>query len=93
MGKLESKIQREIILYLESIGAYVVRVVVASKGGKHDLIVCYEGRFYSLEVKQERAEVKENSLQGYNLRKVRDAGGIAAVVRSVEDVKETIASL
>jgi Holliday junction resolvase len=89
---LESGVQSKIIKWLESEGHYVARVVKASKAGCPDLLVCAGGRFVALEVKRPKGGVV-SPLQKHHIGKIQEAGGIAAVVRSVEDVKETLASL
>jgi hypothetical protein len=60
-------------------------------GGTPDLIVCYKGRFIALEVKTETG--KATVLQEAALRKIRAAGGVAEVVRGVEDAKAAIAKI
>ena len=88
MSGPEQKIQSKIIKYLESIGAYIVKVIKATKAGVPDIIACLNGRFIALEVKTPKGRPSE--LQLYNIEKIQKAGGIAGVVRSVEDVKTLI---
>lgn len=57
--------------------------------GIPDIIACIGGRFYGFEVKTE--DGKPTKLQEATIRKIKNAGGIALVVRSVEDVKAVIA--
>ena len=54
--------------------------------GIPDVIACIGGRFFAFEVKTE--EGKATALQESVLRKIQKCGGIAAIVRSVEEVKE-----
>ena len=91
---LESGVQSKIIKWLESEGHYVARVITAGKSGTPDLLVCVKdsGRFVALEVKRPKGGVV-SPLQKHHIVKIQEAGGIAAVVRSVDDVKETLASL
>jgi len=84
----EQKIQTKIIDYLRSVGAYVVKVVKASKAGVPDLIACYNGRFIAIEVKKEGGRV--SSIQEYNLEKIIEAQGLAIIAYRVEDVKSVI---
>ena len=71
--------------------------------GIPDIIACMGGRFVALEVKQPGGkdgdvtvlEVKQpggkpTRLQEITLGKIREAGGIAAVVTSVEEAKQTL---
>ena len=85
----ESTIQNKIRLWLEKQGYYVVKVIVANKKGVPDLIVCVNGKFVGLEVKTPKGTPSE--LQSYNLGKINECGGLAMIVRSVDDVKELFA--
>ena len=87
----EQTIQKKIIKHLESIGAYVIKIVVAQRSGIPDLICCYRGKFIALEVKSETGKV--SALQTYNIQKIKEQDGHAYVVRSVEEVKDIIKQL
>ena len=54
--------------------------------GIPDIIVCYKGRFYGLEAKVGKNQ--PTCLQAATIEQIRHAGGVAAVVRSVDEVKE-----
>ena len=54
--------------------------------GIPDIIVCYKGRFYGLEAKVGKNQ--PTRLQAATIEQIRHAGGVAAVVRSVDEVKE-----
>lgn len=56
--------------------------------GIPDIIACIEGHFYGFEVKTDTG--KPTKLQEATIRKINEAGGTAAVVRSVEEVKRII---
>lgn len=58
--------------------------------GIPDIIACINGRFYGFEVKTE--DGKPTKLQESTIRKIKNAGGIALVVRSVDEVKAVIAN-
>lgn len=58
------------------------------QAGIPDIIICLDGRFIALEVKTAKGKV--SILQQVTLRKIKNAGGIAEVVRSVEEVKKII---
>lgn len=79
----EAALQRAIIHALEQAGAYVVNVVVAGRSGTPDLVACYRSRFIALEVKLPKR--KATPKQEVELRLVERAGGVALVVRSVEE--------
>ena len=84
----EQDIQKKIIAYLEELGAYVVKVVSATKAGVPDLLVCYEGKFIAIEVKTPETRNNVSALQSYNLSKIENASGYSLVAWSVEMVKE-----
>ncbi len=50
-----------------------------TKSGIPDLLVCIGGRFLGIEVKSEIGQPSE--LQVYNVEKIREAGGLAIVLR------------
>lgn len=56
--------------------------------GIPDIIACVGGRFVALEVKQPGRQATR--LQAATLDKIRGAGGIAAVVTSVEEAEQTL---
>jgi VRR-NUC domain. len=56
--------------------------------GIPDIICCYRGRFYGFEVKTETGRPTE--LQKATIRKINRAGGTAAIVRSVDDVRRIL---
>jgi len=49
---------------------------------------CLRGKMFALEVK--RPGGKATELQLHELKRIRDAGGMAAVVESVNEVKEIL---
>ena len=56
--------------------------------GIPDIIACIGGKFYGFEVKTDIG--KPTKLQESTIRKINKAGGIAVVVRSVDDVKSIL---
>ena len=56
--------------------------------GIPDIICCCRGRFMAFEVKTENGQ--PTTLQLATIRKIQRAGGTAAIVRSVDDVKHII---
>jgi len=89
----EQQIQKKIITYLESIGCYVVKVISASKSGVPDILGCYEGVFFGIEVKTPGTSNNVSKLQEYNLDKIIGAGGHSLVAWEVEQVEEFIGGL
>ena len=56
--------------------------------GIPDIIACIGGRFFGFEVKTKVGN--PTKLQEATIRKINDSGGVAAIVRSVEDVKAVL---
>lgn len=69
-----SKLQSEIIEYIEKNDGYVINLISSSKRGKHDLIACIRGVFVSIEVKFEKD--KPSKLQILNAKRINKAGGV-----------------
>lgn len=59
--------------------------------GIPDIVVCHRGRFIALEAKVGKNQ--PTKLQAVTIEQIRKAGGTAAVVRSVADVKTIISEL
>lgn len=59
--------------------------------GIPDIIVCHRGRFIGLEAKVGRN--KPTRLQTVTIEQIRKAGGVATVVRNIEDVKYVLSQL
>ena len=91
---LEKDITNKILKYLKSLPeCYCFKEHGGSYGssGIPDIICCYKGRFIGFEVKT--AKGKTTALQDINIRKINEACGIAVVVRSVDEVMNTIKDL
>lgn len=87
----ESEIVNEIRTYLKGVpGCFFWKEHGGMYGtaGIPDIICCYRGRFYGLEVKTEVG--KPTKLQKATIRKINEAGGTAVVVRSVDEVKNIL---
>lgn len=87
----ESQIQTKIIKYLNGIGAYSIKTITTNKNGCPDIICCLNGKFIALEVKADKGIVSK--LQEHNIKQIKNSGGIAEVVRSVDEVKKIIECL
>jgi hypothetical protein len=61
-------------------------------GGLPDIIGCYKGYFYGLEVKLPGKEYTLTERQSYRLKQIRMAGGKAAMVTSVDQAFEFVFS-
>ena len=90
---LERDIVIAIKIYLASLGSDIFfwkeHGGMYGRAGIPDIIACIDGKFYGFEVKTEIG--RPTKLQNSTIAKIRNAGGIAQVVRSVEDVKVVIA--
>ena len=84
---LESAFQTKVINYLESIGACVIKIHVSSYQleGEPDIICCHKGKFYAFELKQGS---KLSKLQEVKLELIKESGGVAMEIRSLEQLKE-----
>lgn len=87
----EQKIQKKIIDYLKSKGAYVEKAVLMTTSGAPDIRVCYKGKFIAFEVKKPGGKL--TPLQEVKLQKIREAGGVAEKVESLQEVKNIIENL
>ena len=89
---LEKDIVAAIKRYLATLGEDVF--FWKEHGGQYgtagipDIIVCYKGRFIALEAKVGKNQ--PTRLQAATIEQIRRAGGIACVVRSVDEVNETM---
>lgn len=58
--------------------------------GTPDLLVCYQGRFFGMEVKQPKNY--PTKIQRHRLEQIALAGGVGVVVRSVDDALAALAA-
>lgn len=84
--KAETSLQERIQKFIVKSGGYVIKQHgdMISEPGVPDLLVCYRGIFMGLEVKVDNNVPSKH--QGIHCRKIWNAGGIAAIVRSVDEV-------
>ena len=85
----EQQIQKQIIQYLESIGAYTIKVVTANKSGVPDIQACLKGKWISIECKVPGEQPEP--LQFHHLSQIQKAGGLATWATSVDQIKLFIA--
>ncbi len=88
---LEKDIVSKIMKYLKTVpGCFCWKEHGGMYGtaGIPDVIACVNGRFFAFEVKTETG--KPTALQEATIRKILAAGGTAAVVRSVDEVRGLI---
>ena len=87
---LESAIVSRIVKALKERGCFVVKLHGGGmqRAGLPDLMIVYQGRAIFLEVKQPGEQATK--LQEHTLDQIRQAGGIAAVVSSVDEALRLI---
>ena len=84
---LESKLTSNIIKRMRERGAMAEKI----HGGPHqsrglpDIIACYRGHMIGFEVKVPGREGTMTNLQRSKLRRIRAAGGVAAMIVSVQE--------
>ena len=97
----EQVIQKEIIDYLRSCGAWVTKIdagrlvgsgdklaLVPTDPGIPDIIACIGGMFLAIEVKSAKSTARVSADQLRHLRRIREFGGYAIVSHSVTRVRE-----
>ena len=85
MEKLESIIQREIIIHLEYDGWYVVKLIQTNKNGIPDLLCIRDGKCVFVEVK--RLPARARPLQVHRMNELIMHGVPAFVAYSIDDLK------
>jgi len=82
----EQRIQKQILDYLNMNGCFCFKTIACNRSGIPDIIALYEGKFIAIEVKTDKGKISK--LQEYNLDIIKDKGGYATVVYSVQEAKE-----
>jgi len=88
MASGEAKIQTEIINWLTYQGAWVVKTIATTKNGTPDILCSLKGKFIAVEVKKPGG--RPTALQLVQIRKIREAGGLACVAYDLETVKDYV---
>ena len=88
---LESKVTKSIMAYLKRRGVWCFKVAGGpmQQRGVPDIICCVNGSFVALEVKRPGMG-RLTELQALTIERIRDAGGVAEVVTSVEEAAAVI---
>lgn len=81
----EQQFQKKVLDYIKSIGGYARKINNANMTGTPDVFACVQGFFFAFECKAEAKEATQ--LQQYNIRLIETAGGSAAVVWKLDQVK------
>lgn len=93
MSGPEKNVENQIKRYLDSLGAYYLKVHGSAyqPAGTPDILACVRGRFIGIEVKRPSGGVV-SELQKSKLKKIKKAGGVPIIARSVEDVSSMLKS-
>jgi len=88
----ESDLQKKIVGALRSYSGwwYVTHGGPFQEGGLPDIIGCYAGYFYGLEVKLPGKEHTLTPRQSHILNEIRKAGGKSAMVTSVSQAMDLV---
>ncbi len=83
----EVELTKQILDYLKYIPESSFKKIRGSIGmrGLLDIIGCWRGQYIELEIKTRRGKLKQHQLQ--RILQIRKAGGLAGMVRSIEDVE------
>ena len=86
----ESSLQERSEKLIRSKGGYVVKVHVSAyqSQGTPDILVCYKGLFVGFELKVDENTLSD--LQKIRIRQIRNAGGIAKGIYSLQEIEETL---
>jgi len=84
----ETRLQKKILDFLLSIGAWTVKVQSANKTGVPDILCCYRGLFIAIELKRPSRKAEGSALQEYQIRKIKEAGGRAFVANNLATVEQ-----
>ena len=83
--KTEREIQKAILNYLvKDCGAYAIKTMVTNSNGVPDILCSLNGKFIGIEVKTHDGVVSK--IQQHHIKRIKEAGGVAFVARSVDDV-------
>lgn len=85
----EQVIQKQILDYLAQVGAFCFKTITCNKRGIPDICAVYKGVPLFIEVKKHK-NCKVAPLQLYQIRKIKEAGGIAKIAYSIDDAKEIV---
>lgn len=92
----EKIFENKVKAYLKSKGAWFVKYWgggLYTQRGIPDILCCYKGRFIAIETKAETGHPSD--LQLYQIRKIKEAGGIAMVLypKDFDEFKKIIENL
>ncbi len=102
----ESVLQSKILHFLKHIGGWPLKTIASNRNGTPDVIACIPlsqsrarelieqgktlGLFVAIEVKDVNKKAEGRALQEVQLKRIREAGGIAFVSNDLESCKQTL---
>lgn len=95
MAQAESRLSRKIMTEIRANGYFCFKVHGSEHmmAGLPDIIVCANGHFIGLETKMPGEEHNTSPRQDYVHGLIRDAGGSAIVITSVQEALQAIAEV
>ncbi len=90
-GRLERRIQKRLAEL--KVFTFKIHGSALMASGLPDLICCVDGMFLGIEVKLPQTKTNVSPKQVYQHGKIRDAGGVAVVCCSVEEVEAIVRSM
>lgn len=88
----EQAIQKKIIDYLESLGAWTVKTIQTNKRGTPDILACLNGQFIAVEVKKKGKLSTVTPIQQHQLTQIQLAMGVSILTDDLEQFKEILQS-
>lgn len=91
MSGEEKKVEEKIKDYLDSLGAYYLKVHGSAfqPSGTPDLLCCINGRFVGIEVKKPSGGIR-SELQKFKIKQIQNAGGVGFFANSLDVVKDEL---
>ena len=91
--KNEHALRRAVSAYLKTApGVWALKVHGGpfQMKGVPDYLCCVRGRFVAIEIKRPDGRGRTSKLQDEIIRRIREAGGVAVVAESLEDVERAL---
>lgn len=89
----EAQLQKTVLAYLQSQGAWTVKVVAANKNGVPDILGCYKGKFFAIELKAPSVKEQGSALQEHQIALIKSSGGSAVVCNNLDHVKTFLTTI
>lgn len=87
--KKESNFQTKALALLNSDpNCWTVKIIACNKSGTMDVIGCYYGLFFGIEMKRPDGKGVTSELQKLRIREVKAAGGLAIVAHDIVTIEK-----